>query len=110
MFSLFLNVENVSAQGEIVAGELIIKLKEGVDKIDAQFGMALQGITIVETILELGLIIVKLPPELLEELQNSLSLDPDFAYVVKNHIVHATATPNDTSFNLQSFFSVFDAP
>ncbi|MCK5709261.1 MAG: S8 family serine peptidase [Deltaproteobacteria bacterium] len=108
--ALFFYTPDVSAQGEFVAGELIIKLKEGVNTLGLRSGMAQKGMPIVESIPELGFHVIQIPPEELEDMQRSLSRDPDFEYVEKNYIVHANVIPNDQFFNFQTYLNVINAP
>ena len=45
----------------------------------------------------------------MQNLQNSLSLHPNYQYVDKNYIVRTNAVPNDPLFNQQTYFSPIDA-
>lgn len=106
---LFGYSSSVIAQDEFVPGELIIKLKEGVRFPDIQDELAEDGMGIVDSIPELNLFVIKVPSEDIQNLQDSLSLNPNYLYVDRNYIVSANAIPNDTLFNQQTHFSLIDA-
>lgn len=63
----------------------------------------------MDSISELILYVIKVPIEELQNLQNSLSLHPNYQYVDKNYIVRTNAVPNDPLFNQQTYFSPIDA-
>jgi len=63
----------------------------------------------VDSMSELNLYVIKVPIEELQNLQNSLSLHPNYQYVDKNYIVRTNAVPNDPLFNQQTYFSPIDA-
>lgn len=110
IFGILLYVQDVSAQGEYVADQLIIKLKEGVNSLDVQLRMVQKGTLVVKKIPELRLQVIEVPPEELEDMQNSLSQDPDIEYVDKNYFYEPLATPNDPLYSEQLCFDVFQAP
>lgn len=93
-FSLFCNLAYVNAQEEFIPDELIIKLEEGINPVDIEGELAEEGLAIMDSISELNLYVIKVPTEELQNLQNSLSLDPNFEYVEKNFIYRASVNPN----------------
>jgi Fervidolysin N-terminal prodomain len=98
-FSLFCNLAYVNAQEEFIPDELVIKLEEGVNPVDIEGELAEEGMAIVDSISELNLYVIKVPTEELQNLQNSLSLNPNYQYVDKNYIVRTNAVPKDPLFN-----------
>lgn len=107
VLGLFSNM--ASAQDEYVPDELVIKLEDDVNLIDVEGELSDNTFGIVDSIEELNLYVVKIPLEELQNIQDSLSLNPNFQYVDKNYIVHANAVPNDTSFGIQTHFSLISA-
>lgn len=106
--ALFFNIAYVKAQDVFIPDELIIKLEEGANIIDIEGELAEDALAIVDSISELNLYVIKVPVEELQNLRNSLSLNPNFQYVDKNYIVRANAIPNDSLFNTQTHFSLID--
>jgi len=64
---------------------------------------------IVDSIQELNVYVLQVPVDELQDIQYSLSLNPNFQYVSKNHVVTANAVPNDTFFGIQTHFGLIDA-
>jgi thermitase len=108
-FAFLTSVNNAYSQDEFVPDQLIIRLEEGANFPDIVDELAEDGIYIVDSIQELNVYVLQVPVEELQDIQNSLSQNPDFQYVSKNHIVTANAVPNDTSYGLQTHFDLIDA-
>lgn len=108
MFGMLVNVQDVSAQGDYAPDQLIIKYKEGANSVDVQSRTANKAKK-AKKIHELGLEVLEVAPEDLEDVLNSLSQDPDVEYVERNYYYEPLAIPNDEFFNDQLYFDVFQA-
>ena len=101
-----------SQDGEFVDGELIVKVHPDADPEALEQDLEADGNTIVETIPELGVVVVEVPQNVpVSSAEAAIAEDPDVEYVEKNYIVHADVTPSDSGYNFQSsYFNVVDAP
>jgi len=109
LVAVLVNIHIAYSQDEFVPDQLVFKLEDGVNFPDIEGELAEQGMAIVDSIQELNVYVLQVPVEELQDIQSSLSLNPNFQYVSKNHIVAANAVPNDNSFALQTHFSLIDA-
>ncbi len=65
----------------------------------------------MEEIPELGVLVVRTPPEdSIDAKRDLLSDNPNFEYVEKNFIYEANVIPNDQFFNFQDYMGVISAP
>lgn len=103
------SIHTANAQGEFVPNELIIKLADGANPIDLETMLSEEALQVTDSVKELDLYVIQIPPEELENFENTLPQDPSIQYVSRNYILTANATPNDTFFALQTHFSLIDA-
>jgi len=109
VLAILICVQDVSAQGDYAPDQLIIKYKKGANSANVKSRMAEKGVSALKKIPELRLEVLEVAPEELEDIQNSLSQDPDVEYVEKNYYYEPLAIPNDTLFNDQLYFDVIQA-
>ena len=97
---------------DFVAGELIIKINPDADSEAVENDLETDGNTIVETIPDLGIIVVEVPQDIsVDSAEDMITGDPNIEFVEKNYIVYADVTPNDSGYGNQSgYFNVMDAP
>ena len=97
--------------GEFVDGELIVKINPDANTDAVEEDLEADGNTIVETIDELGVIVVEVPQNVpVSSAEAAIADDPDVEYVEKNYIVYADVTPNDSGWSNQSgYFNRVDA-
>jgi len=110
IFAALLCVQDVSAQEDYAADQLIIKYKKGGNSAAVKARLAERGVPGGKNIPELGLEVIEVPPGELEAIQEELSQDPDVEYVEKNYYYEPLAIPNDPLFSDQLYFDVFQAP
>jgi len=110
LFSLSFSFQNLEAQDDFVADELIIKLKESAIRPDIANDLAVDDIEIIKEISELEMLVIRVPSGSLNAKQDLLSNNPNFKYVQKNFIYRASVNPNDQFFNLQTYLNVITAP
>ena len=110
IFGIILCVQDVSAQEEYVADQLIIKYKKGASSANVKSRMAEKGLSVKKGIPELRLQVIEVAPEDLEAVEQELLQDPDIEYVDKNYFYEPLATPNDPLYSEQLYFDVFQAP
>jgi subtilisin family serine protease len=98
--------------GEFVEGELIVKINPDADSQAVEDDLEADGNTIVETIPELGIVVVEVPQNVpVSSAEAAIAQDPNVEYVEKNYIVYADLTPNDSGYGNQSgYFNAMDAP
>lgn len=100
------------AEEEFVSDELIVKIKPGADAAAVEEDLEAEGNAIIDTIPELGIVVLRLPPNVpVSSAEAVIAEVPDVEYVEKNYIVYADLTPNDPGYGNQSgYFNRIDAP
>lgn len=93
-----------------VEGRLLVKFIDGTSE-DSQRGiLSAQGAKVEDTIPQLGVKILKVPPQALQGIQNALSKSDIVEYVEVDSIIEPTVIPDDTEFSKQWHLSKIQAP
>ena len=94
-----LNAGNLTAQGDYVPGELLVKYKTHSRTSASAFYKTNWNISTIQSFKSIGCQHVKLPQGMtVEQAIDMYRNDPDVEYAEPNYIYHATLIPNDSSF------------
>ena len=86
---------------DYVADQLLVQSYPGSDAQSRNAAYARAGATVIDTISELDLTVLKVPPASLESAAATLTSETLFDTVQKNYLFQAQAVPNDTLFEQQ---------
>jgi len=93
-----------------VEGRLLVKFIDGTSE-DSQRGiLAAQGVKVEDTIPQLGVKILKVPPQALQGIQNALGKSGSVEYVETDSIIEPAVVPDDIYFANQWHLSKVQAP
>jgi len=94
---------------DYVADELLVQPLPGADAQALGAAYARAGATVIDTIDEIDLTVLRVSPDALETAAATLSAESLLDTVQKNYILQAQATPDDTLYDQQSYLDTIRA-